>query len=422
MDIIIKSAQIIDPNSIHHNQVRDILIIDGCIQQIAASIEKNAIEVYDAKGTFVSPGWLDMYTTIGDPGLEHKESAESAINASSKGGFTGIVTTPKTSPCVQSKSEIEYLKGKSNQAIVDIFPLGAVSKNTAGKEITEMYDMYNAGAVGFTDGHQSIHHSGLMLRALQYVKTIDSVILNYPNEDNLTLGAVMNESEVSAKLGLKGTPAIAEELMVVRDIELAKYADSRVHIAHVSTKKSIDLIRSAKKEGIKITCSVPSYQVVFTDEELDSYDSNYKVKPSLRGKEDVQAIIDGLKDDTIDVICSNHSPQEEEVKKVEFDYAYYGMINLETSFSLVNEYLKDKIGLEGIVNKMAIAPREILNIPVPVIEEGAIANLTLFNDQEEWVYDLSSIASISKNSPFINRTLKGKVKLIINKNKVVKNN
>lgn len=421
MNIIIKSAKIIDPNSSHNGSVKDILIENGEIAKIEDSISADGVDVYDATGEFVSPGWLDIFTTIGDPGLEHKESSETAVEASLKGGFTGIATTPVTQPRVQSKAEIKYLKSKVLGTALDIYPLGAITKDTKGQEITEMYDMYEAGAVGFSDGQQSVQHSGVMLRALQYVKTIDSVVFNYPNDDTLTVGAVMHEGEMSAKLGMKGKPAIAEELMVIRDIELSKYTDSRVHISHVSTKKSVELVRQAKKDGVKITASVPSYQVAFTDKDLTSYDSNFKLKPSLREDEDVQAIIEGLKDGTIDVICSNHTPQEEEVKKVEFDYADYGMINLETSFSIANEFLKDHIGLEGIVQTTAINPRKLLNLKIPKIEAGEKANLTVFNDTEKWEYELKGIASTSKNSPFINQEMTGRAKLVVNNSQVVKN-
>lgn len=420
MNIIIQSVTLIAPGQDYHNQIKDVQVKDGKITSIDNGLSDTNAEMIDGSGQYLSIGWMDMYAFVGDPGLEHKESFDTFTAAAAAGGFTAVATLPNTSPRVQSKSEIEYLKSKARTKLVDVYPLGALSKNNEGVEITEMYDMHAAGAVGFTEGQQSVQHSGVMLRALQYVKTIDSVILNYPNDNTLTVGAVMHESDVSAQLGLKGKPALAEELMIVRDIELAKYSDSKVHISHVSTKKGVDLIRKAKQEGVKITCSIPSYQVQFSDQDLFSYDSNYKVKPSLRANDDNQAVIEGLKDGTIDVICSNHMPQEEEVKKVEFDYADYGMINLQTVYSTVNEFLATQLSVEEIVNKLAVQPRTVLNIEVPELKVGVDANLTMFDPSAEWMFDAKSNKSFAKNSPFLGKQLKGKASLVINKGLVNK--
>ena len=412
--LLIRQARVIDPNSSFNNKISDIFIKNGKIEKIAGKIsEPKGAKVIDVKNKCISPGWFDMYASFWDPGFEYKEDLESGSNAAKKGGFTGVAIIPETNPVIQSKAQVNYVKNKTAGYLTEVFPYGALTLNLGGKELTEMYDLNEAGAIGFTDGQRPVIEAGVMLRGLQYVKTINSVVLSYPDNLSISSEGEMNESELSARLGMKGKAAIAEELNIIRDIYLAEYTESHIHIAHVSCKNSVDLIRSAKKKGINVTASVPSYQLLLDENYLTGYDSNYKVNPPLRSTEDIKALKKGLKDGTIDAVCSNHFPQDADVKNVEFNFAAPGIINLETSFALANQH--SGLDIEQLIEKMAIRPREILRQEVPVIKEGTQANLTVFDPEAEWVYAEKDILSKSKNSPFIGKQLKGKAIAIINK-------
>jgi dihydroorotase len=307
-----------------------------------------------------------------------------------------------------------YLINKSKGNLIDVFPLGSVSKKREGKELAEMYDMQLAGAVAFTDGDHPINDAGLMSRALLYSKGFDGLIMSYAEDKDIAASGKMNEGVTSTLLGLKGNPALAEELMIIRDLYLAEYNDARIHFSTISTARSVDLIRQAKKKGMKVTCDVAVHHLIFTDDILSGFDSNYKVKPPLRGIADVQALLAGLKDGTIDALVSQHTPHEVEFKNVEFEIAYNGITGLQTILSLA---LKAGLSPELIVEKMAVNPRRILNLPVPEINPGNKANLVMFNTQAEWVFSPEVNYSKSSNSPLLGQTLKGKVNLVSNNNK-----
>ena len=422
MKLLIRAVQIIDTASPFHLQTKDILVADGKIviirQQIEAPVDA---EVFNGDGKCISPGWFDLYAHLCDPGYEYKEDILSGTNAAAAGGFTALAVLPDTKPVMDSKSGIEYILNKSKGKIVDVFPIGAVTKKCEGKELAEIYDMAAAGAIAFSDAQHPIAEAGLMMRGLLYVKKINSVIIHYPHDDSLAPHGVMNEGISSVQFGLHGIPALAEDLMVVRDIELAEYTGSRVHFSCISTREAVDRIREAKLKKIPVTCGVNPVHLVLDDSALSGYDSNLKLFPPLRTQQDILALKEGLKDGTIDVICSAHQPQNQERKKLEFEYADPGMINLQTCFALVNTALKDVIKLESIIEKIAVNPRKIAGLPVPLIAESSVANFTIFDSKAEWTLHQEDIRSKSYNTPFIGTKLTGRPLAIFNNQQFQKN-
>jgi dihydroorotase len=413
--LLIKSALIVDPNSPHNGKKKDILIKDGKIIEISETIEPKGAEIIETENLHVSPGWFDMRVNFRDPGFEHKEDIVSGISAAAFGGFTGVACMPATNPPIHSKSEVEYLRNRAAEFIVDVYPVGTISHKREGKDMAEMYDMYMAGAVAFSDEKRPVSDPGLMLRALLYTQPFNGLIISYADDKSISLEGKVNEGIVSTVTGLKGIPALAEEIMVARDIYLAEYTNSKLHFATVSTARSVELIREAKAKGLKITAETTAHNLALSEKELETFDSHYKVKPPLRTESDIESLITGLKDGTIDAICSDHSPEDEEMKKREFDHAAFGIIGLETAYAVINTTLKGKISLEEIIRKIAINPRNILNIPVPIINTGQVANITLFDPEREWVFQKSDIRSKSSNTPFIGTKFKGKALAVYNK-------
>lgn len=416
MNLLIKSATILDPGSPFHQQVADILIENGLITRIADDIEADAM-LFEGEGKYVSPGFFDLNCNIGELGLETKEDIKSGTQAAAAGGFTGLAMMPNTANPVHSKAEVEYLINRSRGNLVDVYPLGTISHKREGKDLAEMYDMYLSGAKAFTDGNRPVQDAGLMERALLYAQGFDAMVFSYPEDTAIAGKAKVNEGEISTLLGMKGIPSLAEELMIARDLYLAEYTVSKIHFSTISTARSVELIREAKRKGLEVTCDVAAHHLILTDEALLGFDSQYKVKPPLRTKDDVKALIKGLKDGTIDAIVSQHTPHEIEFKDVEFEVAAYGMVGFQTVLPLA---LKAGLPVELLVEKLAINPREILGIDVPVIAEGEKANLVLFDIDAEWQYNSKSNVSKSINSPFIGDTLKGKVLLTYNNKQISK--
>jgi dihydroorotase len=414
MNLLIKSATIIDPNSPFHQQIADILIEDGAISRIAAAVDANT-EVFDATGKFVTPGFFDLNCNIGELGLETKEDLQTGTSAAAAGGFTGIALMPNTQPPVHSKAEVEYLVNKAKQNLVDVYPLGAISHKREGKDMAEMYDMYQSGAKAFTDGNRPVQDAGLMERALLYAQGFGALIFSYPEDTAIAGKAKVHEGEVSTLLGMKGIPSLAEELMIARDLYLAEYTNSSIHFTTISTTRSVQLIREAKNNGLNVTCDVAAHHLVLTDEALSGFDSQYKVKPPLRTQKDVDALIAGLNDGTIDAIVSQHTPHEIEFKAVEFETAEFGIIALQTAFSLA---LQTGLSIELIVEKLSVNPRKILNVTAAVVAEGNQANLVVVDTTAEWTYTRQNNYSKSANSPFVGQNLKGKVLLTYNNSKV----
>ncbi|MBS1523184.1 MAG: dihydroorotase [Bacteroidetes bacterium] len=416
MNLLIKSATISDPGSPFNQQVVDVLIEKGHITKIAPTITSDH-EIFDAKGKYLAPGFFDLNCNIGELGLETKEDLHTGTQAAAAGGFTGVALMPNTQPPVHSKAEIEYLMNRAKNNLVDFYPLGAISHKREGKDLAEMYDMYQSGAKAFTDGNRPVQDAGLMERALLYTKGFNALVLSYPEDTAIAGKAKVHEGEISTLLGMKGIPSLAEELMVARDLYLAEYTESRIHFSTISTERSVDLIREAKKKGLQVSCDVAVHHLLLTDEALMGFDSQYKVKPPLRTQKDVKALLKGLKDGTIDAIVSQHTPHEVEFKNVEFEMAEFGMIGLQTAFATA---LEAGLSVETIIEKMAVNPRKILNVEVPVIAEGREANLVVLDKDAEWTYDKSNNKSKSYNSPFIGKKLKGSILLTYNNNKQFK--
>ncbi len=418
MKVLIKQAHIICSSSPFHGQVKDILIIDGIIDKIADNITENAEEIIANDNMHVSIGWMDVFAHFTDPGYEHKETLATGAAAAAAGGFTDVMIVPNTNPAVSSKSQVEYIVQKSVALPVNIYPIASITKNTEGTALAEMYDMHASGAIAFSDGTQPVQSPGLLLKALQYVLAINATIIQVPDDKSISAHGLMNEGIASTRLGLPGKPAIAEELMIVRDIELLKYTKSKLHITGVSTKKGIELIAAAKKEGLNISCSATPYHGWFCDEDLAAYDSNLKVNPPLRTRADMMAVRQAIQDGTVDCIASHHFPQHWDDKTCEFEYAKNGMIGLQTLFAAVNSFEND---LPKLIDQLTIGPRNIFGLALPQIKEGNLACITLFNPLQQYIFEERMILSKSHNSPFIGKTLKGKIIGIINKNKTVIN-
>ena len=416
MNLLIKSATIVDPNSPFNKQVADILIENGVISRIAPELDDKA-EIIDGTGKFVSPGFFDLNCNIGELGLETKEDLTTGTAAAAAGGFTGIALMPNTIPPVHSKAEIEYLTNRANGNLVEVHPLGTISYKREGKDLAEMYDMFLSGAKAFTDGNKPVQDAGLMERALLYAQGFGALICSYPEDTAIAGKAKINEGEISTLLGMKGIPSLAEELMIARDLYLAEYTGSKIHFSTISTNRSVNLIRDAKSKGLEVTCDVAAHHLLLTDELLIDFDSLYKVKPPLRTRLDVNALISGLKDGTIDAIVSQHTPHEVEFKDVEFEMAEFGMIGFQTVLSIC---LKAGLDIDLIIEKLVVNPRKILNLKMPVIAEGQKANLVVLDTDVESEYTKANNKSKSYNSPFIGQNLKGKVLLTINNNQFIK--
>jgi len=415
MKLLIRKVNIVDSASPHNGKVKDVLIEDGIIKRIDDSIDVKADKTFEGKGKYLSIGWFDLRVNFREPGFEYKEDLLSGCKAAAAGGFTGVLCMPSTLPPVQSKSEIDLIISKTKNQLVDVFPSGTISINRDGKELSEMYDMFCSGAVAFTDDKNAVQNSGFMLLAMMYAKNFNGLIMSHADDTTLSLHGQMNESPSSTQLGLKGIPSLSEEMMINRDLFLAEYADCRIHVSTVSSAKSVDIIRKAKAKGIKVSCDVAAHQLMLDDSLLEGFDTNYKVTPPLRSKEDIEALKKGVADGTIDVICSDHSPEDIENKKKEFDHAAFGMIGLETAFAIATTSTKGSLSLEKLVEKFTMNPRRILSLPVPEIKEGAKANLTLFDSEIEWTFAEKDIVSKSKNTPFVGTTFKGKPIAVFNK-------
>ncbi|WP_316832119.1 dihydroorotase [Pedobacter aquatilis] len=413
MNLLVKQVIISDPQSKFNKQQCDVRVIDGKIKNIGnLSPEKNET-VFDGQGAILSPGFFDLNCAAGDPGFETKEDIQTLIETAKAGGFTGVALLPQTNPVVQSKSQVEYIINKAKNNLVDVYPVGAISQNREAKELAELFDMQQAGAVAFSDGDKALQDDGFMSRALQYAKGFDALLMVYPENKSIAGKSQINESKNSVLLGMKGLPALAEEMHIARDIFLASYNETKIHISNISTAGAVALIRKAKKDGVQVSCDVTAHHLVFTEELLVDFDSNYKVKPPLRSKSDVKALIAGLKDGTIDAITSQHRPEEIEFKNVEFEIAHYGIIALQTVLPLL---LKAGLDENLITEKLAINPRKLLNLAVPVIAEGEEANFTVYAADQKWMYDSASNQSKSENNPLLGKELTGKVALVYNNN------
>lgn len=418
MEFLIRGAKILDSSSPHHSLVKDILVNNGIIEKIDDQIDFNGLTISEVD-LKVSPGWFDMRTLITDPGKEHKEDLVSGSAAAASGGFTEVLLLPNTDPVISNKNSISYYQKWNKTAGVTLHPSAAISIGCHGKELTEMIDLHTAGAVAFTDGVEPVWHTDILLKSLQYLQTFNGVLINRPEDKMLTAFGTMHEGIMSTTLGMKGMPELAEEIMIDRDIELLKYAGGKIHFSLISSAGSVQRIREAKAIGLNVTADVGIHYLIFTDQELSSYDTNFKVNPPFRGEADRQALIEGVMDGTIDVIVSDHQPHDQESKQLEFDLADFGAIGLQTFYpALVKVFGNDA---DNHFDKFTRKPREILGMASPVIKEGAIANITIFSPALEWIYDKQSNVSKSVASPLINKSMQGRVVAIANNGELIQN-
>lgn len=420
MQVLLKNVTLLNPDQ-KLNQKSDLLIEDGVIKTIGELNEDDYSEakVYDYKGKYVVPGLFDMHVHLREPGREDKETVITGCNSAAAGGFTAVACMPNTSPCIDTAEVVEYLKKKAEHHLVEVYPIGAVTYNREGEGLAPMAELFEAGAVAFSDDGVAVKTADILRRGIEYASMFNAPIIEHCEDPSMDDGA-MNESFVSTQLGLPAIPTVAEDLIVMRDIMVAEYVGGSVHIAHISSKKSVELVREAKARGVKVTAEVTPHHFTLNDDAVRSYDTHYKMNPPLRTQEDVEAMIEGLIDGTIDVIASDHAPHTSEEKEMEFIYSPNGIIGLETQVGLTFSelYHKKHLSIEQIVEKLAVNPRKVLNLPVPKLEEGAQANLTVLDPEHIWTVDVKKFKSKSKNSPFDKRLLTGKAVAAINKGKM----
>lgn len=419
MNILIKSAIIIEFENPHSGKKKDILIEDGKIIKIGDSIknEKNLQEV-SFENLHVSTGWFDTSVSFGEPGYEERETISNGLLTAAKSGFTAVAINSNTNPKIDNKAAVEFLISKANSSATALYPIGSLTKGSQGVDIAELYDMQNSGAIAFGDYNKSIPNANLMKVALQYAQNFKGLILNFPQDNSIARDGQANEGEVSTLLGLKGIPGLAEELRIVRDLFLLEYTGGKLHIPTISTAKSVQLISDAKNKGLDISCSVSAHHLSITDEELHSFDGNMNTSPPLRTKTDVNALINGVLDGTIDIITSDHNPIDIEHKKVEFSNAKSGTIGLESLFGT----LANKIDIQVLINALTKNPRIRFGLKETSIKENEQADITLFNPKLEYTFTEKEILSTSKNSTFLNKTLTGKAYGIYANKQLVLNN
>lgn len=417
--LLIKAAKVIDPESEFHNKTVDLLIAGELIEKIAPEISDETAEIVKHNNLHVSPGWFDLRANFGDPGNEDKEDLDSGARAAMAGGFTAVGLSPDTDPAIDSKADIEYVYGKANEYPLHIFPFGAFTRGLKGEELSEMYDMYQAGAVGFSHGKSSVKNSSVMQLALQYARNFAPYLHVQSYDENIRHNGVMHEGAKSTWLGLKGIPSLAEELGINRDLYLAEYAETGVHFQGVSSAQSIKILERAQAENRLFSADVNMANLIFTDEDLEHYDTNLKVFPPLRTQTDRAALIEGLQSGIISAITSNHQPETIENKRCEFDLAAFGAAGIEAFFGALWQSLHSALSLEQLILLIAHQPRKILGLDVPVISANSYAELTLFDPDCHWELNKADLNSKAANYPYLNRPLKGKPLGIVNKGAAV---
>ena len=417
MKTIIRNATIIDAKSPFHNKTVDILIADGCILKIENKIANpDNYQEIQLDNLHVSPGWFDSSVSLGEPGFEDRETIENGLKVAAKSGFTGIALQPNSYPIIDNQSQVHFVKSKGQSAATELFPIGALTKESEGKDMAELFDMKNAGAIAFGDYNRSLENANLLKIALQYTQDFDGLVIAFSQDEKIKGNGVANEGVISTRLGLKGIPNLAEELQVARNLFLLEYTGGKLHIPTISTAKSVALIQEAKAKGLNVSCSVSVQNLVLTDVKLEEFDTRYKVSPPLRTEADRLALIEGVKNGTIDMITSDHNPIDIEHKKMDFDTAKSGTIGLESAFGALLTVLT----VATVIDKLTAA-RSIFGLDIPSITEGAKANISLFNPEGKSIFTTENILSKSKNSAFIGSEIKGKVYGIINQNQLILN-
>lgn len=413
MSLVLKGVEVVDVSSKHHGKMLDIIIEKGLITSIGKNLSAKK-EFVAPVGTKVSTGWIDMRTQTREPGAEHEETVKSLLDSALAGGVTAVGILPNTYPSVDNRDTLENIKYKASSHIVDVYPMASVTKGSKGEELSEMIDLNAAGAYAFTDGSLPIHHTGVLLKTLQYLQPLNKVLIDKVSDKYLSKDGLVHEGINSTLNGLKGIPSLAEGIAIQKVLSILEYAGGKFHFSCISTKEAVELIKAAKKSGLNVTCDVAAHQLAFNDSVIHEFDSNYKVLPPFRLKEDVKALIIGLKDGVIDAVVSDHTPHVIDNKELEFDLAEFGIIGVQTLYSVLNTY--GKLSVEELVSKLSVGPRNVLGLSQSIIEEGNKACLTLFNTEEEWVLNKSDLKSKCFNSPFIGKQLKGKVVAVFNNN------
>ncbi len=416
MNLLLRSAIIIDPNNKGlHLKKRDILIKNGVISKIASKIENKAkVKEVSLQRLHVSIGWFDSSVSFGEPGYEERETLENGLFTAAKSGFTDILLNSNTHPVPDTSSAIVFLKKMDRKTVTNLHPLGTLTMKGNGDSLAELYDMKNAGAKGFYDYKKPVKNANLLKIALQYSQSFNALVHSFPLDVKIAGKGIVNEGEKATALGLKGIPAMAEELNVVRDLFILEYTGGKLHIPTISTAKSVQLIAEAKKKGLDVSCSVAIHHLIYTDAVLDTFDTNYKVMPPLRTSKDSKALLKGLKVGIIDFVTTDHTPKTVEEKHLEFDNALFGSLGLESAFGVLNQLL----GLEETI-KLLTKGRARFDIENPEIKEGATANLTLFDPASSEVFKIEQLHSTSKNSMYIGQQLKGQVLGAINNNHII---
>lgn len=421
MKIVLKNVDVIHPEEKINLKGVSVLLSKGIISKIGELTDQEIKDSreFDFSGMILVPGLFDMHVHLREPGREDEETVVSGCNSASAGGFTGVACMPNTEPCTDTAEVVKFIKEQAANHLVDVHPVASASVGRKGEIISPMAELVDAGAVGFSDDGTVIKTSSVLRRAFEYANMYNTPIIEHCEDDSLADGA-MNEGVNSTLLGLPGLPSVAEDIIVSRDILMAEYTGGRIHIAHISTKNSVSLVREAKKKGIKVTAEVTPHHFTLTDDSLKSYNSNYKMNPPLRTQIDIDAIIKGLKDGTIDCIASDHAPHSIEEKETEFQFAPNGIVGFETTLGLSFSELvhKNKLSIEELIKKLSINPRKILNLPIPKFEAGEIANFTIIDPNHVWTVDISKFKSKSKNSPFDKKLLTGKAIAVINRKKM----
>ena len=410
--LLLRGGTLLRPES-QKTRSADLLIRDGTIAAIGDNLDTEGdVPAYDATGKIISPGWTDMHVHFREPGYEHKETIATGSRAALAGGFTDVACMPNTDPPIHTRDVVEFVRERAEATPVGVHPIACVSKERAGEEITEMADLRTGGAVAFSDDGAPVQKAGLMRRALEYSGMLDRPIINHMEEETLTPGGQMHEGEVSARLGLDGIPAVSEDAMIARDIELLALTGSDLHVAHLSTARGVELVRRAKARGLPVTAEVCTHHLTLTDEAVEQtgFDTNTKMHPPLRSAADVAALKEGLADGTIDAICTDHAPHASHEKAVEFAQAPFGIIGLETAWGLIGRELIEPgvLSVEEAVQKLTVAPRRILRLDVPEIVEGDPARLTIFDASTEWTFAGDDVRSKSQNTPFVGHEMVGR--------------
>ena len=413
-NILLKKVLIANELSEFNGLVKDIYIENNCIIEIADEIIHTNCTVFNQENSIVSSGWVDVFSHFCDPGFEYRETLSSGAKAAVAGGFTQVFVLPNTNPVIQSKSQVEYIVQQSKTLPIQIHPLGAVTKNIEGKDLAEMYDMQNSGAIAFSDGLQPIQTPGLLLKALQYVKAFDGTVIQMPIDKSIGANGLMNEGIVSTQLGLPGIPTIAEEIMIQRDIDLVRYTKSKLHITGISTAKSVALLQAAKAEGLAISCSVTPYHLFYCDEDLQSYNTNLKVNPPLRTREDMLALRAAVANGSVDCIATHHTPHNFDAKICEFEYAKNGMIGLQTAFATIQHILPNLHAIK-LAQLFSNNARNLFGLPNAAINIQQPADLTIFTQHNSTTITKENNQSKSFNTPFENTTLNGKILGIVTK-------